>query len=155
MKKVNKFLALLAMAGMFVGCGSDEPTNDEPQVLDNEISYVGTMAVVQQDETTYIQENVIVDYEITETEGLVLTFNQVSFSSKMPVKIDMILNNVQYEANGKTVSFTGEGIVPIAMGGPFPNYTVTNLSGTIQEETMNLSMTCSIYPVTFVGTIQQ
>lgn len=154
MKKVNKFLAFLAVAGMFVGCGDDEPTKGEPEVQDNGISYAGTMVVVQQDETTYTQENVVVDYEITDTAGLVLTFNQVAFSSKMPIKIDMTLTNVQYEKNSETISFTGDGIVPIAMGGPFPKYTVTNLSGTVQEETMSLSMNCGGYPVTYTGTIQ-
>ena len=155
MKHVNKFLALLAMAIMFVGCNDDEPTQQEPQGQNEQISYVGTMVVVQKDQTTYTQESVAVDYEITDTAGLVLTFNQVAFSPKMPVKIDMILTNVQHEESVETTSFSGDSIVPIAMGGLFPQYTVTSLSGTIQQGTMSLSMTCGGYPITFVGTVQK
>ena len=153
MKKVNKFLALLAMAIMFVGCNDDEPTQQEPQGQNEQISYVGTMVVVQKDETNFTQQNVVVDYEITDADGLVLTFKQVSFSPKMPVKLDMAIKNVQYVENGEITSFTGTDIIPYAMGGPFEAYIVTNLSGTIQDGTMSLSMTCGSNPITYSGTI--
>ena len=155
MKKVNKFLALLAMTALFAGCNNEDPKNDGSQESGQATSYVGTMVVVQKDQTTYTQENVAVDYEITDTAGLVLTFKQVAFSPKMPVKIDMILTNVQHEESVETTSFSGDSIVPIAMGGLFPQHTVTSLSGTIQQGTMSLSMTCGGYPITFVGTVQK
>ncbi len=155
MKKVNKFLALLAMTALFAGCNNEDPQNDGSQESGQATSYVGTMVVVQKDETNFTQQNVVVDYEITDADGLVLTFNQVSFSPKMPVKLDMAIKNVQYVENGEITSFTGTDIIPYAMGGPFEAHIVTNLSGTIQDGTMSLSMTCGGYPITFVGTVQK
>ena len=46
----------------------------------------------------------------------------------------------------------GNGIVPYAMGGPFEQFTITNLVGAITDDTMTLNFMCGEYPVTYSGT---
>lgn len=154
MKQVKFFTALLLTGAMFTSCGDekkDEPT-PEPEVVTSE-SYQGTMIVNLTDGSTYTQENVTVDYNITDTAGLVLSFYQVSFSPKMPVKIDMDIPNVSYTIDDEgNISLSGDEIIPWAMGGEFPNYTITGLSGTINDGTISVSMTCGQSPLTFNGT---
>lgn len=41
--------------------------------------------------------------------------------------------------------------IPYAMGGKFPKYTITNLSGTVNDGTLSVSMNCGSSPVTFEG----
>jgi hypothetical protein len=75
----------------------------------------------------------------------------VSFSAKMPVKIDMEIPNVEYQNEDGKITLSGNNIVPFAMGGEFPKYTVTNLSGTVNNGTLSVSMNCGESPTTFVG----
>ena len=149
------FTVLLAAAGMlFVACDKDDNKNEEPQneTLTNE-TFQGTLVVDQTDGSAYTQENVKVGCAITDTAGMVLTFNQVSFSEKMPVKLDITIPHVEYTVNAGIYTLSGNNIVPLAMGGEFPKYTITNLSGTIQDGTLSVSMNCGSSPLKFTGRI--
>jgi hypothetical protein len=55
--------------------------------------------------------------------------------------------------HGGDYTLAGDGIIPIAMGGPFPQYTITGFEGSIDKEgeTFTFSMTCGTHPVTFAG----
>ena len=144
------FTVLIAAGMMFVACDKNDDKNETPETLTNQ-TYVGTLTVDQTDGTTYTQENVTVGIAITDTAGMVLTFNQVSFSERMPVKIDMTIPHIEYTANGVNYTISGNNIVPLAMGGEFPKYTITNLSGTIADGTLSVSMNCGGFPTKFSG----
>ena len=77
----------------------------------------------------------------------------ISVKTLDAARTDGLISYVQYVENGEITSFTGTDIIPYAMGGPFEAYIVTNLSGTIQDGTMSLSMTCGSNPITYSGTI--
>ncbi len=151
--KQFKFLAALLIAGAtFAACDKDDK-NDEPTPAETtSASFQGTLTVDQTDGSTYTQENVVVDYAITDTAGFVLVFNQVSFSPKMPVKLDMTIPNVSYVMVGSEITLAGDKIVPLAMGGEFPKYIITNLTGTIADGTLSVSMNCGSSPMKFDGT---
>ena len=149
MKKV-KFLALVCSAVLFFAACGDEKDNSKPEISKTN-EYIGDVWVTQSDESLYMQADVTVDYEITDTAGLVLTFYHIQFSSKMPVSIDMVVPNVLYEGDDE-LTISGENIVPLAMGGEFPQYTITNLHGTISKSDISLSMNCGSNPFEFSGT---
>ena len=144
------FTVLIVAGMMFVACDKNDDKNETPETLTNQ-TYVGTLTVDQTDGTTYTQENVTVGLATTDTAGMVLTFNQVSFSERMPVKIDMTIPHIEYTANGANYTLSGNNIVPLAMGGEFPKYTITNLSGTIADGALSVSMNCGGFPTKFSG----
>ena len=151
MKHLKFMTALLAAGLTFAACDKDENETPEQQPVLEKTSYVGTLMVDQNNSTTYVQDSVTIDCTPSEDKGLVITFNQVSFSERMPVKLDMDIPNVEYsEADGK-ITLSGNNIVPLAMGGEFAKYTITNLTGNIAEGTISLSMKCGDYPLTFSG----
>ena len=144
------FTVLIAAGMMFVACDKNDDKNETPETVTNQ-TYTGTLTVDQTDGTTYTQENVTVGLATTDTAGMVLTLNQVSFSERMPVKIDMTIPHIEYTANGVNYTLSGNNIVPLAMGGEFPKYTITNLSGTIVDGALSVSMNCGGFPTKFSG----
>ena len=77
---------------------------------------------------------------------------KVKFANGMPIKLDMVVEGVYYtEATDGTLTLSGDGIVPYAMGGPFEKYTITNLKGEITDTVMSLDFMCGEYPVTYDG----
>jgi hypothetical protein len=71
----------------------------------------------------------------------------------MPVKLDMTIQNVAYTSTSEKISITGNNIIPIAMGGEFPAYKITNLTGEINNGTITMSMMCGSYPLTYSGSL--
>lgn len=154
MKHLHFFATLLIAGTVFTACGNDNNKKEDPKP-ETEVtangSYLGTLVVNLSDGTTYTQEEVSVDYNETDTAGYVLTLYQVSFSPRMPMKLDLIIPNVENKnENGKT-TLSGDGIIPWAMGKEFEQYTITNLSGTINDGTLSFSMNCGSSPMAFTG----
>lgn len=124
--------------------------NDLPNNPDESKCYKGSMTVDQNDGTVYTQEDVEVDYEI-KGDKLNFVMYKVKFANGMPIKLDMVVEGVNYtEVNG-TYTITGDDIVPYAMGGPFEKYTITNLTGIITDTEFTLDFMCGEYPVTYEG----
>lgn len=124
--------------------------NDLPNNPDESKCYKGSMTVDQNDGTVYTQEGVEVDYEI-KGDKLNFVMYKVKFANGMPIKLDMVVEGVNYtEVNG-TYTITGDDIVPYAMGGPFEKYTITNLTGVITDTEFTLDFMCGEYPVTYDG----
>lgn len=124
--------------------------NDLPNNPDESKCYKGSMTVDQNDGTVYTQEGVEVDYEI-KGDKLNFVMYKVKFANGMPIKLDMVVEGINYtEVNG-TYTITGDGIVPYAMGGPFEKYTITNLTGVITDTEFTLDFMCGEYPVTYEG----
>jgi len=58
----------------------------------------------------------------------------------------------QYSLSEKLL-LSGDNIIPLAMGGEFPAYTITELTGEITPQTISCEMMCGTYPLTFSGII--
>ncbi len=150
LKNKSLFLALLVTSFFAASCEKE----DEPLKLTEDGTYSGQLAVDQLDGTNYTSSNVQVKLTPAATDGYVtIDMLQVSFSSKMPVKLDMKIQNVVYTSTSEKITLSGNNIIPIAMGGEFPAYTITNLTGEIKNGTLNLSMMCGSYPLTYSGTL--
>lgn len=124
--------------------------NDLPNNPDESKCYKGSMTVDQNDGTVYTQEDVEVDYEI-KGDKLNFVMYKVKFANGMPIKLDMVVEGVNYTDVNGTYTITGDDIVPYAMGGPFEKYTITNLTGIITDTEFTLDFMCGEYPVTYEG----
>ncbi|MBE6203457.1 MAG: hypothetical protein E7135_07365 [Rikenellaceae bacterium] len=149
MKYINLLFSALCAVMLTTACENGN-NNDLPNNPDESKCYKGSMTVDQNDGTLYTQEDVEVDYEI-KGDKLNFVMYKVKFANGMPIKLDMVVEGVNYtEVNG-SYTITGDDIVPYAMGGPFEKYTITNLTGIITDTSFTLDFMCGEYPVTYDG----
>lgn len=149
MKYINLLFSALCAVMLTTACENGN-NNNLPNNPDESKCYKGSMTVDQNDGTVYTQEDVEVDYEI-KGDKLNFVMYKVKFANGMPIKLDMVVEGVNYtEVNG-TYTITGDGIVPYAMGGPFEKYTIANLTGIITDTSFTLDFMCGEYPVTYDG----
>lgn len=150
MNRLRLLFSLAVMSLVFVACENGE-NNALPSKPDTKECYIGTMTVDQNDGTFYTQDEVKVDYEILDGK-LNFVMYKVKFANAMPIKLDMVVEGVDCIGAVGHYVLAGNGIVPYAMGGPFEQFTITNLTGLITDDTMTLSFMCGEYPVTYSGT---
>lgn len=151
MKKLSTIFGLLLSIIVTTSCTNGH-NNDLPKNPDDNSCYSGTMNVDQNDGTFYTQDAVEVDYEI-KGDKLNFVMYKVKFASGMPIKLDMVVEGVDYETyDTDCYTISCDSIVPYAMGSPFEKFTITNLTGEITNDTMTLNFMCGEYPVTYDGT---
>ena len=145
-----RLLLLALMSLTFVACENGE-NNDLPNNPEKKKCYTGTIAVDQNDGTFYTQNDVEVDYEIKDGK-LNFVMYKVKFASGMPIKLDMVVEGVDYTGSDGVYTLSGDNLIPYAMGGPFEQFTITSLEGEVSANAMSLSFICGEYPVTYEGT---
>jgi len=151
LKNKSLIFALLMTSFFAISCEKDE----EPLVINEDETYSGQLTVDQLNGTNYTAGNVRIKVTPSATAGfLTIDMLQVSFSAQMPVKLDMMVQNVSYTSTNEKITLSGNNIIPIAMGGEFPAYTITNLNGEIKNGTLTLSMMCGSYPLTYSGSLE-
>lgn len=146
------FRMLLCSAALlsFAACSDDD--DDAPFIDDGVICYVGAVSVDQNDGTVFKDNNVKIDLTFyPESETATMVVNQVKFAEEMPIRLDMTVKGLAFSQVGSSISLAGSGIVPEAMGGPFPAYTITKFNGVATGEQFSFEMMCGTYPVSFVG----
>ena len=159
MKKLA--FCLMAAAALLAGCSKD---NGNETAIDyyNGSSFLGTMTVTYQS-TDYKTDNVQVDMSINEatdgsnTTSMTLVMKQIKFVPQMPVVLDITIPGLTTKSGTDgTTTITGNNIIPLAMGGQYPLYKITNFSGTLDTNgVLSDSMTVGSYPVTYKGTIKK
>ena len=148
--KTLRFLLLSLVSLAFVACENGENNALPPKPAEGEC-YTGTMTVDQNDGTMYTQEEVQVDYEILDGK-LNFVMYKVKFAEGMPIKLDMVVEGVDYTESDGVYTLSGDNLIPYAMGGPFEQFTITSLEGEVSANAMSLSFICGEYPVTYSGT---
>ena len=144
------FLPVIIPALLMTACNNDEPAGESVTVVAKG-TYMGTMAVDQNDSTFYTQDSVNVVFTPTEAGKAEIKMLKVSFSSRMLVKIDMIVPDVTAVEISEGLSLSGDSIVPLAGIAEFPQYTVTGLTGKATPQTLSFELMCGAYPLTFSG----
>ena len=132
------------------GVGCDTGDNNLPTKPVEEC-YIGPLSVDQNDGTFYYQSNVKTTYEISAEGRLSFAMYNVKFAEGMPIKLNMFVDGVAFIEEDGQYTLSGNGLVPYAMGGPFEKFTITNLTGTLTEESFSLEFLCGEYPVTYSG----
>ena len=156
MKFKNLFTALMAGAIFASACEK----NPEPEPLPEQSGYTGTLSVVEIGDRLFTLDDVRADYTLdSETGRLDIYMYEVSFSSSMPIRLNvMLLPDIPYTKGGSALSLSGTGIVPMMeMRGemiPYEQYTCTDLTGTITPETMTLSMQLGGFQTDYSGSAE-
>ncbi|MDR2475345.1 MAG: calycin-like domain-containing protein [Bacteroidales bacterium] len=118
--------------------------------------YECPLTVKQTDATDYKQENIVITVDKLTDNTATITMHQVKFSPKMPMTLDkMIVVGVGMKSDANAITLTGDGIVPIAMNNFIPEYTITELTGTLTDETLNLSLKGGGNPLTYTGIVKK
>jgi hypothetical protein len=154
MKQFLFSLIAVTLVFSFTSCTEPDDDNGGPNNPDvsNQDTYVGTLTVDQLNGTFYVMDSVSISMTANDTTNTMnMVMYQVKFSSRMPLKLDMTVWDIAYVSNQHGYVLSGDSIVPFAMGGPFPDYTITQLNGTIENDSLTLSMNCGRYPLTFKG----
>ena len=154
MKRLTSLWLLTAalICTLVSACSKDDPGTEPPgDVTDG--AYVGTLKVNQNDGTFYTQENVSIEVTLGET-SLDIKMIQVSFSERMPIKLDMTIPGIATAETQSGFSLSGNDIIPLAMGGQFEQYIITDMTGSITSETVSFDLMCGPYPLTFSGAVQ-
>lgn len=151
MKRYFSFLICAAMLS-FVAC--DKSDNNDEKPAPAAASALGKMSVTQTDGTVFTQDCVSVNIAY-DADSATITMLKVKFAERMPLELDMTIGGVQYNEDGGIVKLSGNNIVPVAMGGPFPKYTITNFEGESNpaKGTFRFSMMCGENPTSYEGAL--
>lgn len=146
--KLNK-LIFAAAALLVLGCGKK---GTEDVLVPEKGSYTGTVTVVYQG-SDFDNENIKVDF-IPSADGKTadIVLNQIRFVPNMPVQIDVTVPDVTLQADEKVIVLSCARVVPLALGGEYPRYTVTDLKGKIVGDEMTFSLKFGDSPTSFRGT---
>ncbi len=143
------FAALVAMT--LIGCGKAEP---ETPIVPEMSDYKGTVTVMYKGEP-FDNENIQVNFTPSEdgkTASIVIY--QIRFVPQMPVTIDVTIPNVAVQSTTEKILLSCERTIPLAMGGEYPRYTVTDLKGEIVGQEMSFSLNFGDSPTSFQGQAQ-
>ena len=151
MKTKHLFAALLTALLLF-GCEKENPeTPLVPKVSD----YTGTVTVIYQ-EAPFDNENINVNFTPSEDgKTASITLHQIRFVPQMPVTIDVTIPDIVLQSTSEKISLSCEKTIPLAMGGEYPRYTVTDLKGEIVGKELTFSLKFGDYPTSFKGQINQ
>ena len=146
----HMFLALATLAA--IGCNKNTP---EETAGPKEGSYVGTVTVNSTSGEVFDNENIEVSFTPSKDgKTATLVMYQIKFTPKMPMKLDVTIPDVNISAEGEDIKLACAEVVPLAMGGPFPNYTVTDLTGKISGDNLTFSLNFGATPTSFSGSIK-
>jgi hypothetical protein len=153
MKVLNGLFAATVAMVMMVACDN----TDEPNVPINPVetvSYEGLLSVDQNNGTFYEQDSVLVSFKDS-TLATIVMYN-VKFSKYMPITLnDMTIDSISVVKHANKLVLAGEKLVPTTAGRPYEQYTITNLSGTVNSDSLITSMVCGQFPLTFRGALKK
>ncbi len=149
---MKKIVFLLAAVTLFAAsCDkNDDGKTPGPVEVENG-NYVGTVTVENVGAPDFTMDNVTVKVTFGDDGKAEIKMELVKFAEMMP-KMDITIPGATAVQTNDGVNLTGEGIVPTAMGGPFPAYTITGLTGSVTPSALSFSMMCGAFPTSFTGT---
>lgn len=154
MMKKNVVAIVLLSFAVLVSCDKESGTvsNEIDPITDvSPTSYLGKLEISSS--TPYNQEEVKVSlFPNQKADSVNIVFYNVRFSSRMPVYLtEMTIERAALYSDGEKTIFTGDSIVPIAMGAPFLTYTVKDLNGKIDGDSIVMTMNIGSFPTKYAG----
>lgn len=146
----HKFLILTAALACLLSCNK----TPQPDTFPRESLYLGTVSVDYEDDV-FNNENITVAFDPSEdgrTADIIIY--KIKFVSKMPVRIDVTIPDVELRQTPEGLRFSCDDIAPLALGGEYPKYQVYDLQGTLSGKNLSFSLLFGSYPTRFNG-VQQ
>ena len=149
--KIFKIFALVAMMFGMVACNNEK--TPEPVIdLDTATAYNGTVSVVVAGQEIPTPNSVVEIVPSADGKSFNIVFKMIRFVPQMPA-LDITIPTIGYVIEDEVISFAAEGVIPICMGGEFPQYIVTGLKGTITATSIDLSLKFGEYQTSFKGSV--
>lgn len=127
---------------------------EEEGVVPEERNYLGTVSVLRKGEH-FDNDNIKVTYAPKGDEASI-TLHRIRFVPQMPVTIDVTVPGVRIsESSDGAVLLSCDEAIPLALGGKYPRYKVTDFRGSIQSGQMSFSLNFGDYPTSFRGSLIQ
>lgn len=146
----TKLLFSILLCTLFTACAKNV---SETPLVPEESNYTGTVTVIYQD-TPFDNEGISVDFVPSEDgKSASITIYQIRFVPQMPVTIDVTIPGITLQSTNEKITLSCERVIPLAMGGEFPRYTVSNLMGEISGKELTFSLNFGDYPTSFRGTL--
>lgn len=149
-------IGLLGLATiLFAACDDNSGDDTGKTLLPEDNTYVGTFVVAPDTENELTLDDAQVEFAVNENgETARMNMLKVKFAERMP-EMDIAVPGVELTETDNGYSLSGEGIIPIAMGGEFPERTITGLTGRATTETLSFDMMCGDYRLIFTGSRQK
>lgn len=153
---MKKIFSLMAMAVLLAACNPDTPASPEEQKQADfeeatEFTAYGLITVPSQ---SFTLDSVRVEAKLKSDTAIDISLFGVTFSPRMPVKIDMVIPNADCIRTKGVVTFTGEDIEPTMGGNPVSRYVVTGLQGAITPDSLTFTTAFGGITCTYQGGIE-
>ena len=159
----QKIFFVLAVAAMLVACNQNTPDNPANQnnaafakAMYFEVLGTNTVPNVEgaNKDQPFILNNVRAAARIVSETTMDIYLYGITFSSKMPVTIDMVIPAASYTRSAEKIIISGENIAPTIKGKSFDSYMITDLSGFITADSLAIRNNYGTYRnCTFAGKI--
>ena len=150
-------MILAAMAAVLVSCDKAE-TDDVKQeevietVSSDTVFYSGTLLANASSGDCQTPDTKISINPSDKADSTSITIFKAKLAQRMPA-MDITIPNITVQKNGNVTLISSETSVPLAMGNPFPNYTVTEFEGEILNDEITFSLKFGSTPTSFSGKI--
>lgn len=154
MKRKLILIASMLFIGLCVpACSEDEDNNEgteitKPQEKKHE-TFLGTINVGE-----YSKPDVKTELCYESQTELKIKLNKVRFAEAMPIELDIELRGITYTEDNSVIRFEAAELVPYVAGGEMPDYKMTNLSGKVENNTLQLQCSCKGMLMEYTGTKQ-
>ena len=147
---MNTNRLILAVAGAALRACNKEEKNETPVAEAGDYKGVVT---VEASSGTFDNEDIEVNFTPSEDgASATITINKIRFVPQMPVTIDVTIPNVGLTSTKNGFQLACDNVIPLAMGGEYERYTVTNLTGTLKDDELAFSLNFGSTPTSFKGT---
>ena len=146
-----KITNLLAIATTLLLMACNKPAQP---IVPEESNFKGTVTVIYQD-APFQNENIEVNFKPS-ADGKTgsLTIYQIKFVPQMPVTIDVTIPNINVTSTPEQINLECAQVIPLAMGGEYPRYTVTDLKGSIVGKEISFSLNFGSIPTSYKGKME-
>jgi hypothetical protein len=153
MKKTVFILA--AMAAVLVSCDNEETDNikqeeDVVTVNSDSVFYSGTLLANASSGDCQTPDTKISINPSDKADSTSITIFKAKLAKRMPA-MDIIIPGITVQKNGDVTVLSADSTIPLAMGNPFPNYTVTGFEGEILNDEITFSLKFGSTPTSFSG----
>ena len=146
--KIRHLLPAFVAVILLAACGK---TDSKEEIIPQTADYTGTVTVLDQG-SPFDNENIEVNFTPSEDGTTAsITIYKIRFVPQMPVTIDVTIPNVRLNVTEDAILLQCDRAVPLAMGGEYPRYTVTALSGSLKGDALEFSLNFGDYPTSFRG----
>ncbi len=156
MKKTVFILA--AMAAVLVSC--DKTENDDVKqedvvtVSNDTVFYSGTLLANASSGDCETPDTKISINPSDKADSTSITIFKAKLAQRMPA-MDIIIPGITVQKNGDVTILSADSTIPLAMGNPFPNYTVTEFEGEILNDEITFSLKFGSTPTSYSGRLTE